>query len=219
MDERTRSEFLTTMREQVDRLQKLATDLLDLSRLDAGSLELDLEPVPLRTLAAQVAGEFAAAAAMHGSRIEVAGKDDGTDIEAECDRERVAQILRVLLNNALTHTDEGASIEVTAGRGTPEPAGRPTAELAVTDDGPGIARQELPNVFDRFYTGNTGRGSGLGLAIARELAERMKGTLGVRSRPGETVFTLTLPLVRDGTPSSEGLTALVASAASTPERM
>jgi signal transduction histidine kinase len=61
LDEETRDEFLATMREQVDRLQKLTTDLLDLSRLDAGAIDLELEPVPLRTLANQVAGEFAAA--------------------------------------------------------------------------------------------------------------------------------------------------------------
>jgi signal transduction histidine kinase len=219
IDEQTRSEFLTTMREQLDRLQKLATDLLDLSRLDAGSLELELEPVPLRTLAAQVAGEFAAAAAMHGSQIEIVGKELDTDIEAECDPERVAQILRALLNNALTHTEDGTSIEVAAGRGAPGAGGRTPAELVVTDDGPGIPREELPTVFDRFSTGNTGRGSGLGLAIARELAERMRGTLGVRSRPGKTVFTLTLPLVRDDAPIAERPSALVAGVTPTPERM
>ena len=71
IDEETRAEWFATMREQVDRLQKLTTELLDLSRLDAGSLELELEPVPLRTLAGQVAGEFAAAAAMQGAQIEV----------------------------------------------------------------------------------------------------------------------------------------------------
>ena len=107
LDEETRAEFLTTMREQVDRLQKLTTDLLDLSRLDAGSIDLELEPVPLRTLANQVAGEFAAAAARKDAEIDVVDRESQVDIEAVCDPERVAQIVRVLIDNALVHTPDG----------------------------------------------------------------------------------------------------------------
>ena len=192
MDDSTRSEFLATMREQVDRLQKLATDLLDLSRLDAGSLEVQPEPVPLLALAEQVAGEFTAAAARQHAAIEIAADSDG-GVEAECDPERVAQILRILLDNAIVHTDEGTSIVVRAARRDSRLDRRPVAELTVTDNGPGIPAQDLPNVFERFHTGSPG-GSGLGLAIARELANHMRGTLEVSSRPGSTEFTLTLPL-------------------------
>ena len=116
LDEETREEFLTTMREQVDRLQKLTTDLLDLSRLDAGSLELELEPVPLRTLANQVAGEFAAAAARKGAVIEVVDRDAEVDVEAICDPERVAQIVRVLVDNALVHTPDGTTVSIVGAR-------------------------------------------------------------------------------------------------------
>jgi signal transduction histidine kinase len=205
IDEETRTEFLTTMREQVDRLQKLATDLLDLSRLDAGSLELELEPVPLLTLTNQVAGEFAAAAARQDARIEVGDQDpDALDIEAECDPERVAQILRILLDNALTHTGRGTSIEIRALVGESHLAGRAAAELTVADDGFGISSRDLPYVFDRFHTGDAGRGSGLGLAIARELAERMHGRLEASSAPGRTVFRLVLPLARDDVHGGRG---------------
>jgi two-component system OmpR family sensor kinase len=197
IDERTRAEFLATMREQVDRLQKLATELLDLSRLDAGSLELELEPVPLRTLASQVAAEFGAAAARQGAEIEIVPNGSGGDIEAECDPERVAQILRALLDNALTHTGEGTSILISASRVEPRPGERAAAVLTVTDNGPGIRRPDLPHVFERFHSGNAAQGSGLGLAIARELAERMLGSLDVSSRPGNTVFKLNLPLARE----------------------
>ena len=189
LDEETRAEFLTTMREQVDRLQKLTTDLLDLSRLDAGSIDLELEPVPLRTLANQVAGEFAAAAARKGSEIEVTDRESQLDIEAVCDPERVAQIVRVLIDNALVHTPDGTSITIAARRGEGD-----TAELLVSDDGPGIRRRDLAAVFERFHTSDSASGSGLGLAIARELAQRMQGGLEVTSRPGVTTFTLTLPL-------------------------
>jgi signal transduction histidine kinase len=200
IDEGTRTEFLATMREQVDRLQKLATDLLDLSRLDAGSLEVELEPVPLLALAHQVAGEFAAAAGRQDDRIEVSEQDpDAPEVEAECDSERVAQILRILLDNALTHAGHGALIEVQARAGESRLDGRPAAELSVADDGAGISRRDLPYVFDRFHTGDAGRGSGLGLAIARELAERMHGRLEASSEPGRTVFRLLLPLAYPGT--------------------
>lgn len=197
IDEDTRAEFLTTMREQVDRLQKLTTDLLDLSRLDAGSLELELEAVPLRTLAGQVADEFAAAAAMRGALIEVVRDGTEPEVEAHCDPGRVAQILRVLLDNALTHAGDGASVAISAGVDPGPPRREAAAVLTVTDNGPGIPSGDLGHVFDRFHTGNTAQGSGLGLAIARELAERMLGRLDVTSTAGNTSFRLTLPLVRE----------------------
>jgi two-component system OmpR family sensor kinase len=197
LDEPTRAEFLATMREQVDRLQNLTTELLDLSRLDAGSLDLSLEAVELRELAEQVAAEFAVAASRRGARIELDGADFGVEVEAHCDPERVAQILRILLDNALTHTGEGTSIAIAA-RAAQSPTDKlRVAQLTVTDDGPGIDTPELPHVFERFESG-TARGSGLGLAIAKELAEHMLGKLQVASRPGRTVFTLSLPLIREG---------------------
>jgi signal transduction histidine kinase len=203
IDEDTRTEFLATMREQVDRLQKLTTELLDLSRLDAGALELELEPVPLRLLADQVAGEFAAAAARQGAQIEVTGNGRDVDVEAHCDPQRVAQILRVLLDNALTHAGHEAEIEVVAGENMPM-AGRPAeASLTVSDNGPGIDRRDLPHVFDRFHSGTGAQGTGLGLAIARELAERMLGRLEVSSQPGNTAFKLVLPRA-DSEPALDG---------------
>jgi signal transduction histidine kinase len=202
IDESTRAEFLATMREQVDRLQKLTTELLDLSRLDAGSLELELEAVPLRTLARQVAGEFAAAASRQGALIEVASNGQVPDVEAHCDPERVAQILRVLLDNALTHGGDEAAIEVNTGRNEPRGGTAPEALLSVADNGPGIDRRDLPHVFDRFHSGNNPQGTGLGLAIARELAERMLGRLEVSSQPGNTIFKLMLPLAPDEPPAN-----------------
>jgi signal transduction histidine kinase len=200
LDEETRTEFLATMRSQVDRLQKLATDLLDLSRLDAGSLELEREPVSLRALAAQITHEFAAAAARNSATLIVDDPPGAPEVEALCDGQRVAQILRILVDNALTHTPSGTRIRVRTGidpGGEGSPPARATTFLEVEDDGPGIKRRNLPHIFERFQTGNAG-GSGLGLAIARELAQGMSGRLEARSRPGETVFRVTLPLVGAG---------------------
>jgi two-component system OmpR family sensor kinase len=183
-DPAVRAEFVRTMREQVARLTKLTADLLDLSKLDSDAIEIAAERVDLGELAGRVAGEFRPAAERHDSPIDV----DGTGAAvARADADRVAQIMRILLDNALTHTPEGTSISVTAQRHDG------AASLVVKDDGPGIGAHELARVFDRFYTGDRVSGSGLGLAIARELALRMHGELDLTSRQGRTEFTLRLP--------------------------
>ena len=105
LDEETRREFLETMSEQVARLQKLSVDLLDLSRLDAGSVELHAEPVDLSELARSIVNEFTPALADHDTDLEIRLPDHGP--EALCDPVRVAQIMRILLDNALRHTPVG----------------------------------------------------------------------------------------------------------------
>jgi signal transduction histidine kinase len=183
-DRAARDEFVREMRGQVDRLTKLTGDLLDLSKLDADALELRAERVDLRALAERITAEFGPAASQHGSSIEVRAGDPAP---ALADPDRVAQIIRILIDNALTHTPEGTAISVSTSRRDG------AAGLVVSDTGPGIDRRERPRVFERFYTGDSVSGSGLGLAIARELATRMNGDLEVSSRRGRTEFTLELP--------------------------
>jgi signal transduction histidine kinase len=185
LDEDTRRRFLAQVRQQVERLAKLSVDLLDLSRLEAGSLELRPETVDLSELARSVSSEFEPVLAQHDSRLEVRLPD--RPVEAQCDPVRVAQIVRILIDNAVTHTTPGTGIVVSARRDNG------FAWLAVRDHGKGIQRAALSQIFEPFYTSNDAQGSGLGLAIASELAERMHGRLGVESRPGRTVFTLELP--------------------------
>jgi two-component system, OmpR family, sensor kinase len=188
-----RAEFVRTMREQVDRLEKLTVDLLDLSKLDADAIQIRPEPVALPEVARRVSDEFRLAAEDHGSSISIS--DVGTST-ARADPERVAQILRILIDNALTHTPEGTAISVQA----QDRDG--SAALVVTDDGPGIEARSRARVFERFYTGDDVGGSGLGLAIARELALRMGGSLELRSRRGRTEFELRLPVAREvGSPA------------------
>ena len=188
LDQETREEFLQTMSEQIERMQKLAVDLLDLSRLDAGSLDIDSETVDLGELAGAIATEFRPALSTHRTRLQLRVPSD--PVEAVCDRERVIQIMRILLDNALRHTPEGTPVTVIAGRDNGN------AVLTVRDKGPGVAPAAATQVFERFYTENTASGSGLGLAIARELAERMDGNITLKSRPGVTAFTLALPIAR-----------------------
>ena len=185
LDDETRREFLDTMAEQVARLQKLSVDLLDLSRLDAGSVQLQPEPVDLAELARSVAQEFTPALADHHTDLKFTLPPDGP--EALCDPERVAQIVRILLDNSLRHTPPGTHITVRANRSNG------AAKLTVADTGPGLPEGSRAKVFERFYTGDAARGAGLGLAIARELAERMDGRLQVSSSEGATAFTLELP--------------------------
>jgi two-component system, OmpR family, sensor kinase len=185
VDEATREEFLETMREQVDRLAKLATDLLDLSRLDAGRLHVEHQPVHLGEAARVVAEEFSARAERRGHTIDVAV--EGKPI-ARADELRVLQVARALLDNALTHGPEGTHVTLRAR------VDRGHATLEVEDDGPGIPAEHAPHVFDRFYRGEgtIASGSGLGLAIARELAQMMDGEVVLESAPGRTVLRLVL---------------------------
>jgi len=185
IDEATRREFLETMGEQVARLQKLSVDLLDLSRLDSGSVELHTEPVDLAELTRSIAGEFHPRLADHRTELVLDVPNEGPS--ASCDRERVAQIMRILLDNALRHTPEGTDVTVSATRENG------AAGITVADAGPGLPAGARAKVFERFYTGDAARGAGLGLAIARELAERMDGRLVLSTESGTTAFTLELP--------------------------
>jgi signal transduction histidine kinase len=188
-DPEARAEFVRTMREQVDRLTKLTVDLLDLSKLDADAMQIRRERVELAEVARRVAAEFGPAAERHESAIEVGG---GAAAAAGADPDRVAQIMRILIDNALTHTPEGTAIKVGAH------IDNGAASLVVADDGPGIEPRARERVFERFFTGDEVSGSGLGLAIARELALRMDGSLELRSHRGRTEFELRLPAAAAG---------------------
>ena len=186
VDEATRREFLDSMRDQVARLTRLATDLLDLSRLDAGRLRVAHGPVDLSAAARALADEFRAVAQAAEHRVDV--HVDGPAL-ALGDDERILQIGRTLLENAVRHTPAGTTVHVAAG------VENGSAFLAVEDDGPGIPPEHAPNVFERFYRidGALASGSGLGLAIARELAELMGGRVELDSERGRTVFRIVLP--------------------------
>ncbi len=201
-DPAVRAEFVRTMREQVERLTKLTTDLLDLSRLDAGELEVSAGPVDLGLLAREVAREFGPAADRRGSRLQVRAAEESAQALADPDRTR--QIIRILLDNALTHTPEGTKVTVT----TYNENNRAT--LTVSDEGPGIPKRVQTRMFERFYTGDSVSGSGLGLAIGRELAQRMGGRIAVTSSKGFTAFTLDLPPAPAAAPP--GATPIEASA-------
>ncbi len=185
LDESTRDEFVGQMGEQVVRLTKLATNLLDLSRLDAGRLTVAREPLELSELAAELAVEFGPRAAAAGHRLEA---PPAATAAARGDAERVLQIGRVLVENALVHTPAATTVRIS----TALDGGR--ALLTVANDGPPIPAEARERIFERFYRLDGGRasGSGLGLAIARELAEVMGGRIEVESEGAWTLFRLVL---------------------------
>lgn len=186
LDPATRDEFLASMREQVARLAKLATDLLDLSRLDAGRLTPVTETVDLAGLAAELTAEFTPRAAATGHALDV---EYGAPVEARGDAERILQIGRILVENALVHTPAETQVRLAASLDGHR------ALLTVADDGPGIPAEVRQQVFERFFRldGARASGSGLGLAIARELAGVMDGRIELTERGGWTWFTLALP--------------------------
>jgi signal transduction histidine kinase len=185
LDDETRRGFLATMQGQVERLAKLSTDLLDLSRVDAGQLSVRDELVDLGDVARELAGELEhlAVSSEHMLEMDVRG-----DVWCQGDEERIVQIGRALVVNAIVHTPAGTRVTVRARRGE-------RAELAVEDDGPGIPKRHREAVFERFYRveGGKASGSGLGLAIAWELARLMGGSVRLEQGPRATVFTLDLP--------------------------
>lgn len=189
LDAQTQREFLDTMHEQIERLTSLATDLLDLSRIDTESLSLVPEQVDVAGLVRSVTREFAAREAHYDATLSVTGD---TSAEAFCDPDRVAQIVRILIDNALRHTPPGTAVEVSAA----ERNG--VVSVTVGDNGGGIAAENLPRIFERFHTGSKSGGTGLGLSIANELATAMNSELSVQSSPQGTAFTLRLPLMAGG---------------------
>jgi signal transduction histidine kinase len=188
LDPATREEFVLTMREQVSRLTKLATDLLDLSRLDSGAVEVGSEPVDLAAAARGLVREFRGLAARHGSRVVLARPPRGLP-HGIGDEQRVQQIGRVLVDNAVRHNPEGTQVRVAVA------ADDGHVTLTVSDDGPGIDADAQRHLFERFYRGPQGNasGSGLGLAIAGELAQRMGGEIAVSSGEDGSSFALRLP--------------------------
>ena len=186
MDDQSRGEFIETMRGQVERLHKLATALLDLSRLDAG-LDLTLEPLGLAPVAEALGKEFRAAAELLEHPLSVSLEASPV---ARADEQRTLQIGRILLENALLHTPRGTAVAIHVTENGEN------GVLTVEDGGPGIPVADQERVFERFFRleGERSSGSGLGLAIAREWAMRMGGTVTLDSQPGSTKFSLELEL-------------------------
>jgi len=191
VDESMRREFLDRSSEQISRLEWMSTNLLDLSRIDAGIFPLDMRHGDLRDPIRSVVEAHAELAEQRG--VSLVSRVPASPVMARFDRERIVQLLTNLVGNGLKFTPRSGDVLVTL---TDTPDG---AIIQVRDSGPGIPPAELPHVFERFFRGtNVGEarasGSGLGLAIARSIVEMHDGRIEVASTVGEgATFTVHLP--------------------------
>jgi signal transduction histidine kinase len=189
----TRDEFLRQSRSQVERLDWLAANLLELSRLDSGLVALDLRTEDLRSVAENAVEHAEPIAARKGVTLQL-------DIPAEPvvqphDPPRLGQVLANLIGNAIKFTPAGGHVRVGLEATTEG------ARITVADDGVGIDPDELEHVFDRFYRGSRvpeerASGSGLGLAIVRSIVDMHDGRVAISSRPGSGT-TVDVDLPRD----------------------
>lgn len=187
-DESTRREFLTIIDEEADRLHELIDNLMDSSRLQAGTLRMSFQPVRLGTFLKDVALR---AKSRHENQ-EILLELNGLDPVVPVDPARLAQVFDNLLTNAAKYAP-GAHITISLEK-TDQ-----TVHIRVKDDGPGIAPEHLAHLFKRFYrvpsTNTTVRGTGLGLFICRQIIRAHGGNISVESELGKgTAFDIDLPL-------------------------
>jgi signal transduction histidine kinase len=190
-DPEARQEFLAESEMQLERLAWITGNLLNLSRIEAGLVTLDIAEHDARDLIRAAASAFRPQAEEKGITLALALP--GVPLTVRCDRHRIELALSNLLDNAQKFTPPGGRVEMGAERGDR------TVRMWIEDSGPGIAPEDLPYVFDRFYRGrgkneDTVEGSGLGLAIVRGIAEAHGGRVSAASRLGQgSRFTLELP--------------------------
>lgn len=181
-------EFLRRIHQQTDRLTSLVNELLDLSRIESGAIDLRPEPLQLGALVAEAAGLLGTRAEAQGVTVRCP-KPEGGPVEA--DRASILRVVTNLLDNAIKYSPRGSAVSVAI-----EDEGD-LAALTVRDQGEGIPPQDLPRVFERFYKGESARstlGAGLGLAIVKHLVRAHGGTVTAASEPGEGAsFTVRLP--------------------------
>ena len=190
-DPDTRAEFLESTRQQLERLDWLAQNLLELSKLDSGLVLLDLRPDDLRAAVESAVEQAQASAARRGLKLSVGLPPNPVRIRH--DPQRIGQVVTNLVGNALKFTPRGGSVDVEL---VPDDDG---ARIVVRDSGVGIDGSELTRIFDRFYRGTLAHearasGSGLGLAIVKSIVDLHSGRIAVDSRLGVgTTFTVSLP--------------------------
>jgi len=183
-------DILSTSRNNIDRLARIINELLDISKIEAGRMELKMEPVDVAAIVKEVAATF-------GPKIKERGLELVTDLPAEgieiyADSDKIVQVFTNLINNAVKFTDKG-SIEVSV----KETHG--AVVCSVSDTGVGISPEDLPNVFEKFrqfsrVAGPGDRGTGLGLSIVKGLVEAHKGNIWVESLSGKGAkFIFRLP--------------------------
>ncbi len=193
MPEQRKRTLLEIVNDESDRLARLIGDLLDLSRIESGTMRWRDEEAALREVVETAISGIVPLAQKKSLTIE---RSDESDLPAlHVDRDRVLQVVMNLLSNAVKFTPPGGRISVLTRRTGPPDA----IEVSVTDSGPGIPAGELPRIFEKFHRAgdvltNSVEGTGLGLTISRQIVEHYGGRIWATSEEGKgSVFTFTLP--------------------------
>jgi signal transduction histidine kinase len=199
LDEKTKWRYLQIIGDETARLERIIGDLLDLARLEGGGGTFSVADVPVSDLFDRIAARHERAC--ERQQVTLVQSIDPSAALVRGDRDRLEQALQNLAGNALRYAPPGSTIRLAA---MPD---RGRVALSVEDEGPGIPAEHLPHIFDRFYkaessravsrTGDvneasTSNGSGLGLSIVKAIVERHGGQISVESRPGQTIFKITL---------------------------
>jgi PAS domain S-box-containing protein len=184
--------YLARIKSNADRLSRLINDLLDLSKIEAGRIDVRPTTLPMKALAEEIAEHLKPLAAEKFIRIEVAAPDPGITVWA--DRDKVIQVLMNLIGNAFKFTPHNGKVTVAVAKHENE-----WVQISVADTGPGILPEESGKIFAKFYQiadadKDKPKGSGLGLAISKALIEMHGGRIWVESEMGKgSTFSFTLP--------------------------
>lgn len=194
-DAKARDRFLGIMAAQADRMRRLVDDLMSLNRIELNAHNRPREIIDIGGLARETAAALAPVAEAAGASVTVDAPPEGP--MAPGDHDQLSQLLTNLIDNAIKYGGEGVKVSVSIAAPQPEWPGM--IGLTVADNGPGIPREHIPRLTERFYRVDAARsravgGTGLGLAIAKHILQRHRGDLSVRSAQGEgAAFTAWLP--------------------------
>jgi signal transduction histidine kinase len=188
-DEVDRHEFLTIIDEETDRLKELIDNLLDSSRLQSGTLRMEFQPLRLDTMLK----DLPIRAKSFDEHLTIDVNLEASQLQVQADPTRLAQVFDNLLSNVVKYAP-GSNVNITLSSQDNQ------AHIAVSDNGPGIPEENLPNIFSRFYRvpnqNRAVRGSGLGLFICRRIINAHEGEITAESNFGEgTTFHIYLPLM------------------------
>ncbi len=192
-DEETRQQFLRVIEEETDRLTRLISDLLDMSRIESGRLELKKREFDLVKLAEIVVGKLESQSAKH--TLILAPECDNTKVYADPDK--IEQVLMNLLDNAIKYSPQGGEVRVGIGKQ------RHMVRCSITDPGVGIPAEHIPHIFEKFHRVDNRStrevyGTGLGLYVSKSIVEAHGGNIWVESEPGKgSTFHFTLPLLQE----------------------
>ena len=190
-------QFLDAMSRSTDRLERLISDLLDMSRLESGMVTIQSSVFDLKDVISQAVDEIKAGKVDHC--LEIKNPEGSPAVLVEADKDRIRQVMTNLLSNAVKYSPAGSGIMVRIDDTVAGEDEGGLVKISVEDHGPGISESDIENLFQKFFrvdnsTTRSATGSGLGLAISKALVELHGGTIWVESEPGlRSTFSFTIP--------------------------